>query len=281
VIRRVGAPANYQDVAVLADGVGISVGRAESGEPVGHLHIVDTRGAFTRLNPGAQFNYAAAVAPDNLIAFTYSPQGDGKDIYARPANGVGDARMIVTSGNIKHPNSWTRDGRFLIYDEHVANRQQDLMMVRREGGVPVTLLATEWDETFAQVSPDGKWLAYRSTESGKPDVYIRDFVPDRTPALGSIKVKVSIDGGDKPRWNPNGRELFFVQDDAMWAVPIDLAVPAPKPGVPVKLFDTRLVYYVPYDVMKDGTFVLNSALGRREPPTPLRVVLNWETMIRK
>ena len=283
VLGRFGPPAAYGDVNALADGAGLAVTRSDGGETIntGFLHIVDARGAYTRLNPGPQFNYAAAVAPDNLVAFTYSPDGDARDIYVRPASGVGDARLVVSSPNVKHPNSWTRDGRFLVYDEHVAGRAQDLMMVKREGGAPVTLLATEWDETFAMVSPDGKWIAYRSTESGKADVYVRDFVPDRTPAFGSIKRKVSIDGGDKPRWNANGRELFFANDEALWAVPFDLSAPSPMPGVPVKLFDTRLTSYIPYDVLKDGTFVLNSQIGGRDPATPLRVVLNWETMIRK
>ena len=110
VLGRFGPPANYQDVDVLADGMGLLVGRAESGELNGHLYVVDARGAYTRLNPGSPIDYASAVAPDSLVAFTYSPEGDSKDAYARPANGVGDARLLATSPNVKHPNSWSRDG---------------------------------------------------------------------------------------------------------------------------------------------------------------------------
>ena len=154
-------------------------------------------------------------------------------------------------------------------------------MVRREGGTPVTLLATEFDETFGVVSPDGKWLAYRSTDSGSPEVYVRDFVPDRTPAFGSEKIQISVAGGDKPRWSPDGREIFFFQDDAMMAVSVHPEGPSLKPGIPVKLFDTKRTSYVPYDVLRDGTFVVNTLVPATKPapPTTLRVLMNWTTLI--
>ena len=150
-------------------------------------------------------------------------------------------------------------------------------------GAPVALLATEWDETFAMVSPDGNWLAYRSTESGEPEVYVRDFVPDRTPAFGSEKIQISVDGGDKPRWSPDGSEIFFLQAEAMWAVSVRRDGATLTPSVPVKLFDVKWNNYIPYDVLRDGTFVVNAvaATTRSAPPTPLRVLMNWEAAIRK
>jgi serine/threonine protein kinase len=282
VIGKIGPPAAYGDVNVLADGVRLSIGRAEGAELGGHLYIVDpSRGAFTRLNPGTQQDFAAAVAPDNLVAFTFSPEGLSKDLYVRPASGVGEPRALLSTPYPKHANSWTRDGRFLIYDEHVPGRSQDLMMVRREGGTPMALLATEWDETFAMVSPDGKWLAYRTTESGRPEVYVRDFFPDRTPAFGNEKIQISVEGGDKPRWSPDGREIFFLQQEAVMAVSVQAAGSSLKVGIPAKLFETRWSNYIPYDVLGDGTFVVNAITSSRTPgpPMPLRVLMNWETVI--
>jgi len=284
VVAKIGPPANYGEVNVLGDGARLAISRSESSEITGHLYIVDpSRVAFQRLNPGSQQDFAAAVAPDNLVAFSFSPEGQSKDLYVREASGVGDARALVVSPNPKHANIWTGDGRFLVYDEHVPGRSQDLMMVRREGGTPVTLLATEWDETFATISPDGKWLAYRSTESGKAEVYVRDFNPDRTPAFGAQKIQISVEGGDKPRWNPNGREIFFFQGESLMAVSVTPDGPSFKPGIPSKLFDRRYTSYVPYDVLRDGTFVVNSLVGTATPgaPTPQRVLLNWESLIKK
>ena len=156
-------------------------------------------------------------------------------------------------------------------------------MVRREGGTPVTLLATEADETFAMVSPDGKWLAYRSTDSGQPEVYVRDFDPDRTPAFGSEKIQISVAGGDKPRWSHDGREIYFFLGQSIMAVSVKPAGTSLAVGIPVKLFDTRPMNYIPYDVLRDGTFVVNTLAASSAPamPTTLRVLLNWQTLISK
>jgi hypothetical protein len=284
VLGKIGPPATYGDVNVLGDGLRLTVTRSEKSELTGHLYLVDpSRGVFTKLNPGTQPNYAAANARDNLVAFTFSPEGLSKNIYVRQASGVGDPRALVSSPNLKHPNSWTPDGRFLVYDEHVPGRSQDLMMVPREGGTPVTLLATEFDETFAMVSPDGKWLAYRSTDSGIPEVYVRDFVPDRSPPFGSERIQISIAGGDKPRWSPDGREIFFFQREAIMAVSVQPAGSSLNAGIPVKLFDAKRTSYIPYDVLRDGTFVVNTLVPTTKSgaPTTLRMVMNWMTLITK
>jgi Tol biopolymer transport system component len=283
VLGKIGPPARYGDVNTLGDGVGLSIARSVASD-FGNLYIVDpARSVFTRLNPGTTSDFAAAVAPDNLVAFTHTPDGGSRDLYVRPASGVGEARALVVNKNPKHANSWTRDGRFLIYDEHVPGRSQDLLMVRREGGSPITLLATEADETQAMVSPDGGWLAYRSTDSGVPEVYVRDFNPDRTPAFGGVKIQISVAGGDKPRWSPDGDEIFYFQGDAMMAVPVKPAGSTLDVGLPVKLFDTRWTSYIPYDVLKTGTFVVNVPVASTTAavPTTLRVLLNWEASIRK
>jgi hypothetical protein len=284
VLGKIGPPARYGDVNTLGDGVGLSIGRSQTNDP-GNLHIVDpARQVFTRLNPGTATDFAAAVAPDSLVAYTYAPETGGRDLYVRPASGVGDARALVISPNPKHANGWTPDGQFLVYDEHVPGRSQDLLMVRREGGTPVTLLATEADETSAQVSPDGKWLAYRSTESNnKPEVFVRDFVAGRTPAFGSIKIQISVAGGDKPRWNPKGGELFYLQGEEMMSVSVTPAGSSLSAGIPVKLFETRYTNYIPYDVLRNGTFVVNVPVTSTQPaaPTTLRVLLNWESLLKK
>jgi Tol biopolymer transport system component len=284
ILTRIGAPGSYSDVNALADGVRMSVNRLDAPGGLGHLYIVDSvRGTFTRLNPGTQNDYAAAVSRDDLVAFTYSPEGQIKDLYVRPASGVGDLRALVTSATVKHANSWTPDGRFLIYDDHVPGRAQDLMMVRREGGPPVPLLTTEADETFGVVSPDGKWLAYRSTESSENEVYVRDFNPDHTPVFGSQKIQISVAGGDKPRWRHDGREIFYRQGDTVMAVSLQAAGQTLKPGIPQPLFEFRASNYIPYDVVPDGTFVISRVVPTTKPvvPTTLRVLLNWESLIRK
>jgi len=280
MLAKIGPPANYAGVDVV-EGGRLAISRTDANE-IQHIHIVDpARGAFSRLNPGTLTEYAPAPAPDGTVAYTFSPEGLPRDLYVRADNGAGEPRLLVTSGNVKHANAWSPDGRFLIYDEHVSGRFQDLMIVRKEGGTPMPYLTTEADETFGQFSPDGEWLAYRTTESARPDVFVRDFAPDRTPAYGTEKILISTAGGDKPRWSRDGRELFFLQGNSLMSVSIGPGAPL-KVGVPVKLFDARPTSYMPFDVMPDGSFVFVNLTESLTPTTTsLRVFLNWQTAIGK
>ena len=280
VIAKIGQPGVFGDVNALRGGAHIAVSRGDGGPH--HLFVADlARGTFTRLSPGTNTDYAAAPSPEGTIAYTFSPEGLSRDIYVRAANGVGDARRLVASDNVKHANGWSPDGRFLMYDDHTAGQAQDLFVVRREGGTPIPFLTTAADETYGQFSPDGKWIAYASTESSRFEVYVRDFAPDRSPAYGTEKIQISVNGGSKPRWSTDGSEILFLQGNTMTAVKVKPGKPF-QAGSPTALFDTRPVSYVPFDVLPDGSFVVNNAVDAR-PATapPLRVMLNWPAALRK
>jgi Tol biopolymer transport system component len=139
-------------------------------------------------------------------------------------------------------------------------------------------VGTEFNETMAQFSPDGKWIAYQSDKTGRDEIYLRPF-----PGPGPDE-PVSINGGAQPRWNPSGQELFYVAaDDRLMAVPITMAPDGKsvEPGAPSPLFTTRvgstatLKYRQQYVVSGDGqSFVMNSLVA--EPTTtPITVILNW------
>ena len=281
IIAKIGQPGEFGDVNVLPGGTQIAVSRSDAGGP-SHLFVVDlARSVFTRLSPGHAGDYAAAPAPDGTIAYTFSPDGISRDIYVRAANGVGDPKRLVASDTVKHANGWSPDGRFLIYDDHTPSQNQDLFVVPREGGTPVPFLATAADETHGQFSPDGKWIVYASTESGRFEAYVRDFAPDRSPAYGTEKVQISPNGGNKPRWSADGTEIFFLQGSTMMAVKVRPGKPF-QVSTPVVLFDTRPVSYIPYDVLPDGSFVVNNAIDVRPGAAPpIRVVLNWPALLQK
>jgi serine/threonine protein kinase len=278
-LSHIGPPSLIGDVNAL-DGNRVAVTRTDGG--VQHIHIADlARATFSRLNPGDRADYASAPSRDGMIAYTSSPDGIPRDLYVRAANGVGDPRLLVSSSNVKHANGWSPDGRFLIYDDHSLNAAQDLYIVRREGGTPIRFLVTPADETLARFSPDGQWVVYSSTESGRFEIYVRDFAPDKSPAYGSEKIQISPDGGAKPRWSPNGREIFFFQGSTLMSVPVTPGRPF-RAGKAVALFDARPTSYIPYDVMPDGTFVIaNRIESRATGASPLRVLLNWQAALRK
>ena len=148
-------------------------------------------------------------------------------------------------------------------------------MLSLEGDATETpLLRTESNEGGAAISPNGRWMAYVSDESGQQEIYIRGF-----PAQGG-KWQISTEGGTVPRWNPNGRELFFRQGDKLMAVDVrtDRELSLGKPG---ELFE-RSSPRRQYDVDKDGQrFVMADTSVSRKAPTQLILVQNWAEELKR
>ena len=246
------------------------------------------RGIFSRLNPGDGAETSPAVSPDGRVAFSSTLNGAIGDLYWMPASGVGSPEpLLLKSPTVKHPNDFSPDGRFLIFDDHT-NQRQDLLILPVEtpaGGSerkPIPFLVTSADETFGQFSPDGKWIAYSSDESGRREVYVQGFAPDRVPAAALGKWQISTAGGDKARWRHDGRELFYIAPDRkLMAVPVKTGESF-EPGVAVPLFDTNVTGFFPYDVSADGRFLLNTVTDvAPAASSPVTIVLNWQAGLRR
>ena len=142
-------------------------------------------------------------------------------IYLTRPSAIGAPEPLYRSPNPKLPNDWSPDGRFLIFNELHPTRRADLYVLRIKHREPIPLVVTDADEWPAVFSPDGKWIAYSSDETGTREVYVRDFAPDRVPAVGSVRIRVSTNGGDKPRWRRDGTELYYISPDRrLMAVPV-------------------------------------------------------------
>ena len=145
---------------------------------------------------------------------------------------------------------------------------------------PFEVVRTNFNETMAQFSPDGKWIAYQSNKTGRDEIYLRAF-----PGPGT-DIPVSSNGGGQVRWNPSGgKELFYVAaDDQLMAVPIDVSPDGKtlEPGTASPLFMTRigstatLKFRQQYVVSRDGqSFVMQSAVAQ-PTASPITVILNWK-----
>ncbi len=283
-LGQIGPPAPYANVAFSPDGKTLVVDRNDPQTRTAHLWTADLgRGVFSRVNPGTAQDYAPAVSPDGRIAFTTGEGGALGDIYSRLASGAGDAELLFKSPTVKHANDWSHDGRFVIYDDHHSTQKQDLWILPMSGDrKPVPFLVTPADEAAAQFSSDGKWIAYYSDESGRREVYVRDFAPDRAPAIGSGKWQISAEGGDRPRWRADGSEIYYIALNRMlMAVPVK-TTPTFEPGRPVPLFETNVTGFFPYDVAPDGRFLINTVADPATlPSSPITVVLNWEAGLKK
>jgi eukaryotic-like serine/threonine-protein kinase len=278
-LSQIGPPGPYNDIQLSPDGKLLVVDQGR------HLWVADlARGVFSRLTPGDAQDYSgAAVSPDGRVAFTYSPGGALGDIYVKLASGASAPELQVKSATIKHPNNWSLDGRFFIYDDHTA-QQQDLWVVPMSGDrKPIPFLVTPADETFGQFSPDTKWIAYSSDESGRREVYVQGFVPDHVPAAGIGKWQISAAGGDKPRWRRDGKELYYIAPDGkMMAVPVKSTATTFELGAAVPLFETHVTGFFPYDVAADGRFLLNTVKeDAAASASPITVVLNWTSGLKK
>jgi eukaryotic-like serine/threonine-protein kinase len=280
-----GPPGLYQNTVVLSlDGKRLFVDPTDLRSGTPHVSVVDlARGVFTRLTPGNNADYAIAPSPDGRIAFTSASQPGGGDIYVTLGNGAGTPELLVKSGNIKHPNHWSFDGKYIIYDEHTPNQREDLFVVPMSGDrKPIPFLTTPADETDSEFSPDSRFVTYSSDESGRREVYVRDFAPDRVPATGNGKWQISTAGGAKPRWSRDGKEIYYIAADRkLMAVPVKAGATF-EPGTPVPLFEVNPSAFEPYDVTADGRFIIATNLERLEADSDaMTVVLNWMAGIRK
>jgi len=212
------------------------------------------------------------------------------NLFWQLADGSGGLERLNTSEYIQVPTSWSPDGKLLAFMEVNPITRVDLWVLRTSepsaglgqnpprGSGQVwnaqSFLRTPFDEGAAQFSPDGRWLAYMSDESGRYEIYVQPY-----PRPGG-KWQISTEGGTEPMWNPKGRELFYRSGDKMMAV--DIATqPGFAAGKPRMLFEGRYqlspVQSADYDVSPDGRrfLMLRPSEQTQAAPTQINVVLNW------
>lgn len=178
---------------------------------------------------------------------------------------------------------WSLDGRALLYGEF--GKSLDLWALPVEPGrKPIAVLQTPFDETDGQFSPDGKWIAYTSNESGCNEVYVTAF--DGASRSAGGKWQVSNQGGRAPRWRSDGKELFYLSVGGRAIMAAEIRMPAQwvETGTPRELFaavmqaNTGDTPY-PYDVAADGQrFLIQEPTDIQS--SPLTVILNWQTKLK-
>ena len=239
-------------------------------------------GPLTRLTFDGALNYRPAWRPDGRsLDFTSDPDGLSH-LYNVRADGSGKPVRILAGDSMQIDESvWSADGRWLLYRSGVSDGQRDIWARRLEGDTArVTVSAGSFDEYMPALSPDGRWIAYVSVESGHEEVYVRPF-----PATDQARWQLSTLGGSQPLWSHNGRELFYVTPgDSLVAVEIAPGAEF-RPGARRALFSTRTLVIQPlhqsYAVTPDDRgFIMFQAAGVAESRASLTVVLNWVEELR-
>jgi dipeptidyl aminopeptidase/acylaminoacyl peptidase len=201
---------------------------------------------------------------------TRQPVGGGKaePLFARAENGVA--------------LSWTRNREYILVRRNNVATGADLFAVPARGeGQEIPVAPSRHDEIEGQFSPDARWIAFVSNESGRPEVSVQSF-PD-----GRARTQVSTNGGAQVRWSTQGNEVFYVAPDGrMMAAQVALASGSPRVSAPVPLFQTRLASGTnvlgskpQYAVSRDGRFLLNTAI--ESASAPIVVSVNWTKALAK
>ena len=267
----VGPPGMMQAPAISPDGGTIAVDRLDGQSGTYDLwlhdlaHATDSRFTF---DPSNDRN--PVWSPDGS-RILFSSNRTGKwGLYQKPATGAGKEELLYETAVVTLPTDWSRDGRFAIFENIAAKTGYDLWVLPLSGDrKPFPFLQTEFGERDGRLSPDGRWLAYDSNETGSYEVYVQAF-PGKEG-----KWQVSAKGGDRPVWRRDGKELFYIAGDSkLMAVDVKTGVQF-EHGVPKALFEARTPGYASFDVAPDGKrFLLTNSLeqGANQPMT---VVVNW------
>ncbi|MGA2845691.1 MAG: protein kinase [Candidatus Acidiferrales bacterium] len=225
------------------------------------------RGTFTKASFGGD-DYEPYWSPDGkMLAYTSSKSGS-MQAYVKHGILQGDETMVTDGAPLRNLSGWTADGRELIFSRDNKETGTDIYAVAVEGDHKLRpLVVAPFDQDVASLSPDGKWLAYVSYESGQGEVFAQAMNDPNTRA------QISSDGGLFPRWSRSSNELFFLAKDGLMSVKFTPGNVL-NPGKPVKLFQNKRAWSG-YDVAADGRFVVAVEADDKATSSQLNVILHW------
>jgi hypothetical protein len=284
----VGQAGAQSSVTLAPDGKRVAVVRDDPQTGNRDIWLVElARGTSLRLTFDRAWDWYPVWSPDGSRIVFSSTRDGVHDLYHTPSSGTGRTEVLFKSNDWKNPLDWSADGRFIVYQAGGGKTLLDVWVLPLSGErEPFPFLQTECNEEHAQFSPDGRWLAYTSDESGRPEIYVQSF-----PASGG-KWRVSTHGGTHPRWRrSDGKELFYLdgRGNTLMAVTVNGDSHTFEAAVPVALFDVPVgrfrsgpfngMYH--YDVTADGQRFLVNTLVEAPPPPPITIVLNWTAGLKR
>ena len=287
VLSTAGETGEYQDLALSPGGARVAYLRA----PDLWLFEFARGGLNTKFTFGNLSDYPAWSADGSRIAFT-SARGSGWGIYQKASNSSGREEQLFQSPDPKRIPNWTHDGKFLMYDTLSSDGKLDNLWILPMSGpaadrTPIPFLRTEFNERAGRFSPDSRWVAYVSNQSGKDEIYVLPFDESNpgSSAAGALH-QVSKEGGSDVHWSGDGKELFYLAPDGyLMSVPVSVTGSAFEPGTPQRLFKSPATSAGAWDVSADGKKFLIAAppsAGANAPASlPYHVVMNWTELLKR
>jgi Tol biopolymer transport system component len=276
----VAEPGSYGPFDLSPDGKQIAVARRVANKT--DVWLIDVvRGVSTPLTRDPAIKVDAVWSPDGRHVAFSSDRNGLFQIFEKEANGLVEEGQLVAAVGRRNMRltDWSKDGAYLAYTSIDSPSELDVLPLLRDR-TPVSMFRSRANNRHGRFSPDTRWLAYQSDESGQWQVNVMSF-----PAADQ-KRQISTKGGTQPRWRGDGKELYYLAPDGhMMVVEMQLGATI-EPGVPRTLFETGL----PSDVLGLGTTFAVTADGQRfllaapvaqSAPDPITVVLNWWTALKK
>jgi Tol biopolymer transport system component len=275
------------------DGRRVAVARTVQGNR--DIWLLD--GARTsRLTFDAATELIPVWSPDGSRIVFGSIRTGQQHLYIKPSSGAGaEEPLLESTQGSRVATDWSRDGRFLLFFSTDPQSGQDLWVLPMHGAMaspsgspddkgdartPRVFLKTTFIEVWARFSPDGRWVAYQSNESGRHEEYVQPFVEGVGGATGG-QWQVSTAGGISPVWRADGQELYYVAPDGtLMAAPMAVRGTELAPGTPVELFRPRMVsggdagLGAQYDVSRDGRFLINTVVDDATS-APITLIQHW------
>ena len=227
----------------------------------------DARRRFTS-DPARE--YDPTWSPDGTRIVFGSTRKGVVDLYIRSVNGAEPEALLWASPESKNVYDWSSDGRWIVFANQSAATARDLWALPMEGEKkPILVARTDFGESSARFSPDGRWIAYQSNESGRDEVYVQTF-----PGAGG-RAQISTGGGSSPQWQRDGKALFYLDvDNRVVTVPVALTGSSVDPGTPVTLFSLPSAAF--YEASPDSQRFLINEIAR--DPSPITILLNWKPL---
>jgi Tol biopolymer transport system component len=254
------------------------VARHEPGVPARDIWVFDlAHGSRLRLTLDSGDELSPKWSSDGKWLMFSSDRRGVRDIYKRLASGEGADELVFESAISKSINAWSPDGRFAVYDTGGLTQQSDLYVLPLTGDRrPVVRAAQPGFQHMAAISPDGRLIAYASSESGKYEVMVENF-----PEEGGRR-QISANGGMNPVWRHDGRELFFMSDDTMMAVDVHPGAAGVEWGVPQALFriPKAQLTSLGFTASPDGQWFIAVVASTPAEPQRFTTVLNWTSLVK-
>ena len=277
----IGPAGEFNDIVLSDDGKRLAIQRLVDGNA--DIWLMDiARGVLSRFTFDSAAEDNPIWSPDGkLIAFSSGAAGADvvADLYRKVSSGAGNQESLLKTDRSKEATDWSNDGRFIIFQTYAQKTGSDVWVLPLFGdGKPFPLLETEFEESQAFFSPDGRWFVYTSNESGRSEVYVQTF-----PQSGG-KWLISTAGGSQPHWRGDGKELFYIgSDKTLMAVDVNVGSLL-ETSTPRALFPTQVSSYSApsrYVVTADGQRFLINAPARELSQTPITVLMNWTAGLKK